>query len=123
VTSRRDLRSFSREQENTGPAAAESRPLDDEARAEIGRVTNVIEVTPDIRFITELRYEDKPHLTMVAGMPLSDHSNDVFENMLGSFFSAPDALEVILQKRFAEELLGINQAPNAPDTDPAKLKP
>src|SRR5256886_6086915 len=49
VTSRRDLRSFSREQENTGPAAAESQPLDDAARAEIARIPNVIQVTPDIR--------------------------------------------------------------------------
>ena len=123
VTSRRDLRSFSREQENNGPAAAESQPLDDAARAQIARIPNVIEVTPDIRFITELRYQEKPHLTMIAGMPLSDRSNDVFENMLGNFFSSADAPEVILQKRFAEELLGINQAPNAPETDPAKLKP
>jgi putative ABC transport system permease protein len=123
VTSRRDLRSFSREQENTGPAAAESQPLDDTARAEIARIPNVIEVTPDIRFITELRYEDKPHLTMVAGMPVSERSNDVFESMLGNFFSSPDAPEVILQKHFAEELLGINPASNAPETDPAKLKP
>ena len=67
VTSRRDLRSFSREQENTGPAASESRALDDAARADIARVPNVIEVTPDIRFITELRYDEKPHLTMVVG--------------------------------------------------------
>jgi putative ABC transport system permease protein len=43
--------------------------------------------------------------------------------MLGNFFSSADAPEVILQKRFAEELLGINPAPNAPETDPAKLKP
>jgi putative ABC transport system permease protein len=123
VTSRRDLRSFSREQENTGPVASESRPLDDDARAEIARIPNVIEVTPDIRFITELRYQDKPHLTMVAGMPLSDRSNDVFENMMGNFFSSADAPEVILQKRFAEELLGISQPANAGDIDPAKLKP
>ena len=123
VTSRRDLRSFTREQETAGPSASESRPLDDAARAEIGRVPNVVEVTPDIRFITELRYQEKPHLTMVAGMPLSDRSNDVFDNMLGNFFSSSDAAEVILQKRFAEELLGISQAPNAPETDPAKLRP
>src|SRR3954471_7423832 len=90
VTSRRDLRSFSREQENAGPSASESRALDDVARADIARVPNVIEVTPDIRFITELRYQEKPHLTMVAGMPLSDHSNDVYENMLGNFFSSAD---------------------------------
>src|SRR3954471_8105083 len=123
VTSRRDLRSFSREQENNGPAASESRPLDDAARVEIARLPNVIEVTPDIVFISELRYQEKPHLTMIAGMPLSDRSNDVFENMQGKFFSSADAGEVILQKRFAEELLGISQAPNAPDIDPAKLKP
>ncbi len=123
VTSRRDLRSFSREQENTGPAASESRALDDVARADIARVPNVIEVTPDIRFITELRYDEKPHLTMVAGMPLSDRTNDVFENMLGSFFSSASAPEIILQKRFAEELLGISPSPNAPETDPARLKP
>src|SRR5689334_3034463 len=123
VTSRRDLRSFSREQESTGPAASESRPLDDAARADIAKIPNVIEVTPDIRFITELRYDDKPHLTMVAGMPLSDRSNDVFENMLGHFFSSADAPEVILQKRFAQELLGINETPNGPDVDPARLKP
>ena len=123
VTSRRDLRSFNREQENTGPAASESRALDDAARADIARVPNVIEVTPDIRFITELRYQEKPHLTMVAGMPLSDRTNDVFENMLGGFFSSASADEIILQKRFAEELLGISQSPNAPETDPAKLKP
>src|SRR5947209_12065946 len=123
VTSRRDLRSFSREQENAGPSASESRPLDDVARADIARVPNVIEVTPDIRFITELRYQEKPHLTMIAGMPLSDRTNDVFENMMGKFFSSAGAPEVILQKRFAEELLGISQSPNAPEVDPAKLKP
>jgi putative ABC transport system permease protein len=123
VTSRRDLRSFNREQETAGPAASESRPLDDVARSDIARVPNVIEVTPDIRFITELRYQDKPHLTMVAGMPLSDRSNDFFDNMLGNFFSSSAAAEVILQKRFAEELLGISQGGNAPETDPARLKP
>ena len=25
--------------------------------------------TPDIRFVTELHYQGKPHLTMVAGLP------------------------------------------------------
>src|SRR5206468_3256773 len=39
------------------------------------------------------------------------------------FFSSADAAEVILQKRFAEELLGISESTNAPEVDPAKLKP
>jgi putative ABC transport system permease protein len=87
VTSRRDLRSFSREQESTGPAASESRPLDDVARADIAKIPNVIEVTPDIRFITELREDDMPHVTLVAGMPLLVGSNVVFVYILGILFS------------------------------------
>ena len=34
-----------------------------------------IEAYPDIRFITELRYLDKPHLTMVSGIPASARSS------------------------------------------------
>jgi putative ABC transport system permease protein len=74
VTSRRDLRNFGREEERNGPAPAESRILDEPTRREIERLPNVLEAYPDIRFITELRYEDKPHLTMVAALPPSAQS-------------------------------------------------
>ena len=106
VTSRRDLRSFNREQEMSGPAPAASPALDEPARARMATLPNVIEAYPDIRFITELRYQDKPHLTMVAGLPASSRNNDAFENLQGTFFSRATAHEVILQKSFAEELLG-----------------
>jgi putative ABC transport system permease protein len=106
VTSRRDLRSFNREQETDGPSAAESPVLDDHAREQFEKITHVLEVYPDIRFVTELRYQDKPHLTMVAGLPFSARNNDAFENLQGNFFSSEMAHEVILQKTFAEELLG-----------------
>src|ERR1044071_1684824 len=76
VTSRRDLRAFNREQEVNGPSAAESPVLDDHARAQFEKLTNVLEVYPDIRFVTELRYDDKPHLPMVAGLPFSAKNND-----------------------------------------------
>ena len=59
----------------------------------------------DIRFITELRYEDKPYLTMMAGLPFSAKNNDAFDGMQGSFFSPETAPEVILQKSFAAQLL------------------
>jgi putative ABC transport system permease protein len=111
VTSRRDLRSFSREQETSGPAPADSPSLDEGARQKIEQVANVVEAFPDIRFITELRYESKPHLTMVAGLPSSAKSNDAFEGMQGSFFSSDTAEEVIIQKSFAEELLGRRRQP------------
>ena len=55
-----------REEERSGPPPGESRILDEAARVEIERLPNVLEAYPDIRFMTELRYEDKPHLTMVS---------------------------------------------------------
>ena len=121
VTSRRDLRSFSREQETSGPAAAESPTLDESARREFEKLPNVLEVYPDIRFVTELRYQGKPHLTMVAGLPFSAQSNDAFDTMQGNFFSSEMAREVILQKRFAEELLGMKPGPGIDDIKVADL--
>lgn len=121
VTSRRDLRNFGREQERTGPAPGESRILDEPARREIEHLPNVLEAYPDIRFITELRYDDKPHLTMVGALPCSARSNDAFDGMQGSFFSSETAAEVILQKSFAEELLGKTPQPGTDETKVAEL--
>ncbi len=106
VTSRRDLRNRERSEERSGPTPGESRVLDEPARQEIERLPNVLEAYPDIRFITEVRYDDKPHLTMISALPSSAKSNDAFDGMQGSFFSSDTAPEVILQKTFAEELLG-----------------
>jgi putative ABC transport system permease protein len=121
VTSRRDLRNFGREEERNGPAPAESRILDEPTRREIERLPNVLEAYPDIRFITELRYEDKPHLTMVAALPPSAQSNDAFEAVQGHFFSSDTAPEAILQKAFAEELLGKTPRAGADGTKVAEL--
>ena len=109
VTSRRDLRGFNREQEENGPAPAESPALNEDARQKIAQLPNVLEAYPDIRFITELRYEGKPYLTMMAGLPFSAKNNDAFDGMQGSFFSSDTASEVILQKSFAAQLLGKTQ--------------
>jgi len=105
VTSRREVRNFNREDGN-GPSPAESLPLDETARQKIEQLPNVLEDYPDIRFVTELRYEDKPHLTMVAGLTASAKNNEAFDGMAGNFFSSATAPEVILQKSFAEQLLG-----------------
>ncbi len=95
-----------REEDRSGPTPGESRVLDESARQEIERLPNVLEAYPDIRFITELRFEDKPHLTMISALPSSAKSNDAFDGMQGNFFSSDTAAEVVLQKTFAEELLG-----------------
>ena len=105
VMSRRDLRGFGRDDERNTASAAESRTLDEPARQEIERLPDVLEAYPDIRFITELRYQDKPHLTMVSGIPDSARANDAFSGIEGRFFSSNNAPEVILQKSFAAELL------------------
>jgi putative ABC transport system permease protein len=121
VTSRRELRGMGREEERNGPAPGESRVLDEPARAEIQHMPNVAEAYPDIRFVTELRFEDKPHLTMVSALPESAKTNDAFEGMQGSFFSSDRAAEAVLQKSFAEELLGKTPALGAPEPSVAEL--
>ncbi len=118
VTSRRDLRGFNRNAERNTASAAESRTLDEPARQEIERLPDVLEAYPDIRFITELSYQDKPHLTMVSGIPDSARSNDAFTGIPGSFFSSGTAPEVILQKSFALELLGKTPPPGHEDDIP-----
>ena len=121
VTSRRVMRGMSREDERNGPAPGESRILDEPARKEIERLSNVQEAYPDIRFTAELRYDDKPHLAMISALPSSAKSNDAFEGMQGSFFSSDTADEVLLQKSFAEELLAKTPPLGSPDPDIAEL--
>ncbi len=121
VTSRRDLRNSNRDEERSAPAPGESRILDESTRLEIERLPNVSEAYPDIRFITELRFQDKPHLTMVAALPLSAKSTDAFETLQGDFFSSDSAPEVLIQKTFAEELLGRTPKPGLDETNVAEL--
>lgn len=121
VTSRRDLRGMGREEERSGPTPGESRVLGEAARLEIEHLPNVSEAYPDIRFVTELGFDDKPHMTMVSAMPDSAKSNDAFEGMQGGFFSSDSAAEAILQKSFAEELLGKTPALGSPEPTVANL--
>ncbi len=121
VSSRREMRGMGREEERNGPIPGQSRILDEAARVEIEHLPNVSEAYPDIRFATELRFEDKPHLTTVSALPQSAKGNDAFENMQGSFFSSETAPEVILQKSFAEELLGKTPPLGAPEPSVSEL--
>ncbi len=105
VSSRRDWRGMNRDN-RPGSNAADSRLLDEPARQEIEKLPHVLEAYPDIRFVTELRYDDKPHMLMVAGLPASAKNTDAFDGMQGSFFSSDSAPEAVLQKSFAAELLG-----------------
>ena len=88
VTSRREMRGMGREEERNGPTAGESRVLDEAARSDIERMPNVAEAYPDIRFPSELRFEDKSHMTMISALPESAKANDAFEGMQGTFFTS-----------------------------------
>ena len=121
VSSRREMRGMGRAEERNGPIPGESRVLDEGARVEIEHLANVSEAYPDIRFATELRFEDKPHLTMISALPQSAKTNDAFESIQGTFFSSDAAPEVILQKSFAEELLGKTPPLGAPEPSVSEL--
>jgi len=82
---------------------------------------NVSEAYPYIRFATELRFEDKPHLTMISALPQSAQTNDAFDGMQGRFFSSDSEPGVILQKSFAEELLGKTPPLGQPEPGVAEL--
>ncbi len=80
------------------------RILDDDARKEMESLPNVIEVYPQIRFFTEIRFNNKPFATVVAGMPDSSKNSGSFDGMQGNFFSSTTANEAILQIEFAKDL-------------------
>jgi putative ABC transport system permease protein len=104
VTSRRNLRDFNRPSPEKSASPQTLRSLDEDARKEMERLPNVIEVYPQIRFPTEVRYADKPYSTVVAGVPASARGNGAYDGIQGSFFSSPSADEAILQIEFAKDL-------------------
>ena len=117
VMSRSGLRGFGRPSEPPRRAAAGSEqsnrqdhaprvspPLDDAARETMQKLPNVVEVYPQIRFPTEVRFAGKPYATMVAGVPESAQGNGAFDGINGKFFSGGNADEAILQIEFAKDL-------------------
>ena len=105
VTAKTNLRGPGAGPPATRAASPKARPLDEDARAELTKLPNVIEVYPQIRFFTEVRFDGKPFATVVAGMPESSKQSGAFDGMQGGFFSSPNADEAILQIEFAKELI------------------
>ena len=91
VTSRRNLRDFNRPSREKSASPQKLRSLDEDARKEMERLPNVIEVYPQIRFPTEVRYAGNPYSTVVAGVPASARGNGAYDGMQGGFFSSPAA--------------------------------
>jgi putative ABC transport system permease protein len=104
VTPKNNFRGMGRPQPREAPPDKPPRPLDEDARKELEKLPNVIEVYPQIRFFTEVRFNNKPFATVVGGMPDSSRNSGAFDGMQGNFFSSPSADEAILQIEFAKDL-------------------
>jgi putative ABC transport system permease protein len=103
VMPRRNMQAMRRPAASLVPVKPD-RVLDDDARNELAHLPNVLEVYPQIRFPTEVRYNGNPYSTVVAGVPDSSRGNGSFDGIQGSFFSGPNADEAILQIEFAKDL-------------------
>ncbi len=104
VSPRVNLRGFGRPARDNPSATEEPKLLDEDARQQIAKLAGVVEVYPEIRFFTEIRFGGSPFPTVVAGVPPSARNNGAFEGIKGAFFSGPAADEAILQIEFAREL-------------------
>jgi len=106
VTSRRDFRAPG----GDGPPRKSSappekfKPLDESARQQFADLPNVVDVYPQIRFLTDVRYQSNSYSTNVLGVPESSRSASAFDSITGKYFSSPTAEEAILQADFAKEL-------------------
>jgi putative ABC transport system permease protein len=104
VTSQRNFRGPGRPPSTESVPKKDSRPLDEDVRQQLSKLSNVTEVYPQIRFVTDVRYAGKSESTAVLGLPDSSRSSGAFEGMTGAFFSSPTAEEAILQIEFAKVL-------------------
>jgi putative ABC transport system permease protein len=104
VTSQRNFRGPRQPPPPDAAPKRESRPLDDDARQQFSKLSNVTEVYPQIRFVADVRCAGKSESTSVLGLPDSSRSSGAFDGMKGTFFSAPTADEAILQIDFAKLL-------------------
>jgi putative ABC transport system permease protein len=104
VTSQRNFRGPRQPPPPDSTPKRESRLLDDDARQQFSKLSNVTEVYPQIRFVTDVRYAGKSESTSVLGLPDSSRSSGAFDGMKGAFFSSPTADEAILQIDFAKLL-------------------
>ncbi|MGC1619476.1 MAG: FtsX-like permease family protein [Candidatus Acidiferrum sp.] len=103
VTQRRAFEGMRRAAANPVPEKA-ARELDEDARKELERLPNVVEVYPQIRFPTEVRYNGAPFSTIVAGVPASAQQTGAYDGIQGNFFSSQNADEAILQIQLAKDL-------------------
>ena len=107
VSSRREFRGPGSDGPRKSSAATPKenpKPLDEDARQHFASLPNVVDVYPQIRFFTDVRFDGNTHATNVLGVPESSRSMSAFSGITGQYFSSPTAEEAILQMDFAKDL-------------------
>jgi putative ABC transport system permease protein len=111
VSSRRDFRGPGGDGPRKPPADSTKdkpkenpKPLDEAARLQFAALPNVTDVYPQIRFFTDVRFDNNTYSTNVLGVPESSRSASAFDGIVGKYFSSPTAEEAILQQDFAKDL-------------------
>ncbi len=102
VTSPREWNDDDHDKDKKEPQS--NRLVDEAAKREIQGIPNVVEVAPEIRVMTDIRYKEKSYPAFLGALPNSARTGDAFDNMQGKFFSSQTAPEAILQKDFAKTL-------------------
>src|SRR4051794_2122766 len=95
VTSPQDFRGGENRDKKGEPEP--NRIVDEAARADIAKLPNVLEVAPEIRVMTDVRYKDQSYPAFMGSLTPSARMGETFDTMQGSFFSSPTAKEAILQ--------------------------
>src|SRR5260370_4507936 len=80
------------------------KPLNEDARQQFAALPNVVDVYPQIRFLTDVRYAGNSYSTNDLGVPESSRATGVFDAVTGKYFSSPTAKQAILQPDFAKDL-------------------
>jgi putative ABC transport system permease protein len=107
VTSKRGMRGLNGD--GPRPAAKTATPedaktLDEPARQRFEKLPNVTEVYPQVRFLTEVRFNGASYSTNALGLPDSSRASGTFDGIIGKAFSSPTAEEAVLHADFAKEL-------------------
>jgi putative ABC transport system permease protein len=108
VTSRRNMRGMGgdgpRPPTTKTAKPEDAKPLDEAARRQFEKLPSVTEAYPQVRFLTDVRFNGASYSTNVLGLPDSARASGTFDGIVGKAFSSPTAEEAILQSEFAKEL-------------------
>src|SRR3954452_24203631 len=85
VTSPQDFRGSPRDDQQKKNEPEPTRNVDESARAHIAKLPNVLEVAPEIRVMTDIKYNDETYPAFMGSLSQSAKASETFDNMQGKF--------------------------------------